>query len=287
MKSVLTFILTFILGLGLGAVSATGQEAKTSVEAAREFVESHCIDCHNDRKQKGKTNLTPFLQEKAAFDRDLLLAVYDQLNLEEMPPEDEAQPSKDDRTRMLSFLDEAIHAIGASTIDKKSLPGYGNYVDHEALFEKELVAGQPAPSPQRIWRYSPESFSERVNRIAGGDVIKFVPAATFPVPQKGLKHPAFPYKGPAHTARDFSNIHDFGLTETELLIGLAEELAVAQLASGSLREYRLLPPGDAGWSGLLDEQFEKLYSRKPMDAEKQSLLDLNLSSATKAKTRQS
>ena len=266
-------ILTFILSLGLGVVGASAQEALRSAEAAGEFVQSHCIDCHNDRKQKGKTNLKPFLEGKVPLDRALLISVYDQLNLEEMPPDDEPQPDKIQREQMLAFLNQALHASGVAAIDKKSLPGYGNYVDHEALFEKELVAHLPAPSP-RIWRYNPESFSERVNRIAGRDVIKFVPTATFPVPQKGLKHPAFPYKGPAHTARDFSSIHDFGLTETELLIGLAEELAVAQLASGSLREYRLLPPGDAAWSRLVDGQFEQLYSRKATNAEKQSLLKL-------------
>ena len=88
MKMMITFILTSVLGLGVGAVRATAGETKPSVEAAREFVQLHCLDCHNDRKQKGKTNLKPFLQEKAAFDRDLLLSVYDQLNLEEMPPEE-------------------------------------------------------------------------------------------------------------------------------------------------------------------------------------------------------
>ena len=156
----------------------------------------------------------------------------------------------------------------------KTLPGYGNYVDHEALFETDLADLPATPTLPRLWRHSPESFSERVNRIVGHDVIKFVPVATFPVPQTSLKHPAFPYKGPAHTVKDFSNVHDFGLTETELLIGLAEELAAAQLTSRSLREYRNLPPGDPEWDHLLDEQFEKLYSRKPTDAERHSLLDL-------------
>jgi hypothetical protein len=267
-------ILNTILGLAFGAVLLTAQETGVSVEGAQEFIQSHCIDCHNDRKQKGETNLKPFLQGEPAVDRELLLSVFDQLNLEEMPPEDESQPTSDERGRMLGFLKETIQASGASTIDKKALPGYGNYVDHEALFEEHLADLSSTPTPPRLWRHSPQSFSERVNRIAGHDVIKFVPVATFPVPQKGLKHPAFPYKGPAHTAKDFSNIHDFGLTETELLIGLAEELAAAQLTSGSLREYRNLPPGDAQWSRLLDDQFEKLYSRKPTETERHSLLDL-------------
>ena len=247
--------------------------------AAREFVQTYCFDCHNDKHQKGKTNLAPFLRD-GTFDRDVLLSVYDQLHLEEMPPDDEEQPPAEVRQQMLAFLSQTISASGATTLDKKSLPGYGNYVNHEALFEAELIDKQPAPPARRLWRYSPESFSERVNRVAGQDVIKFVPVATFPVPQSGLMHPAFPYKGPAHNLKDFSSIHDFGLTETELLIKLAEELAADQLTSGSLRGYHSLPPGDAKWSSLLDEQFEKLYSRQPTDAERRLLLALQQKAAT-------
>ena len=260
---------------------ALAEDAKPAspLFGAREFVQTYCFDCHNDTKQKGKTNLAPFLRD-GTFERDVLLSVYDQLNLEEMPPDDEDQPPKKVRKQMLAFLSQAISASGATLVDKKSLPGYGNYVDHAALFEAELIDDQPAPSPRRLWRYSPESFSERVNRVAGQDVIQFVPIATFPVPQTGLTHPAFPYKGPANTLKDFSSIHDFGLTETELLIRLAEELAAAQLTSGSLRAYRSLPAGDAKWSGLLNEQFEKLYSRQPTDEERRQLLTLQQKTAT-------
>ena len=260
---------------------ALAEDAKPAspLVAAREFVQTYCFGCHNDKKKKGKTNLAPFLRD-GTFERDVLLSVYDQLHLEEMPPDDEDQPPAEVRKQMLAFLSQTISASGATTVDKKSLPGYGNYVDHEALFEAELIGDQPAPPPRRLWRYSPESFSERVNRVAGQDVIKFVPIATFPVPQTGLTHPAFPYKGPANTLKDVSSIHDFGLTETELLIRLAEELAAAQLTSGSLRAYRSLPAGDAKWSGLLNEQFEKLYSRQPTDAERLQLRTLQQKTAT-------
>ena len=266
-----------ILCLGFGTVFATTEEP-VPVEAAHDFIQSHCINCHNDRKQKGDINLRPLLHDAASVDLGLLVSVFDQLDLEEMPPEDEEQPTMDEKSKMLAFLNAAIKASGSSTINKKALPGYGNYVDHKALFEDALSDSASAPPP-RIWRYSPESYSERVNRIVGHDVVKFVPVATFPLPQKGLKHPAFPYKGPAHTAKDYATIHDFGLTETELLIGLAEELSAAQFNSGSLRSYRNLPPGDAEWKRLLDDQFRKLYSRTPTDTERRSLFDLQKSVA--------
>lgn len=234
------------------------------------FIRANCTDCHNEKKQKGKTNLNPFLNDDSSVEQNLLLSVYDQINLGEMPPDDKPQPQQVEREEVLASLERVIRASGAVTVDKSALPGYGNYVDHKALFELEHTGPRVAPRP-RLWRYSPETFSERVNRIAGHDVIKFVPVATFPVPQKGLKHPAFPYRGPAHTARDFANIHDFGLTTTELLIGVAEELAEAQLTSGSLKEHRHLAPDSPEWSALLDGQFEKLYHRKATDDEKEEL----------------
>ena len=117
MESVVTTVLSF----GLGALLATAQEP-ISIEVAREFIQSHCIDCHNDRKQKGETNLTPFLQDESSVGRDLLLTVYNQLNLEEMPPEEEAQPTSDERGLMLGFLKESIQASGTSNIDKNA-PG--------------------------------------------------------------------------------------------------------------------------------------------------------------------
>ena len=254
-------------------MGATAQETPASADSPQLFMQTFCIDCHNDQEQNGEINLQSLLRDPSRLDRQLLLSVYDQINLEQMPPADADRPTIAERAKMLGSLDGLIQASGAVAIDKKLLPGYGNYVDHDSLFKTRLTKSQPAAAA-RIWRYSPETFSARVNRIVGRDVIKFIPVATFPVPQKGLKHPAFPYKGPAHTAKDYAHIHDFGLTETELLIGLAEELAEAQLASGSLRDYRILPAGDAQWSQILDEHFQKLYHRDATATEKKSLLDL-------------
>ena len=93
-----------ILGLTFGAVFATAEEP-VPVEVAHEFIQSHCINCHNDRKQKGDTNLGPLLDDAASVDLELLVSVFDQLDLEEMPPEDEEQPTIDEKSKMLAFLE--------------------------------------------------------------------------------------------------------------------------------------------------------------------------------------
>jgi len=150
---------------GFGTVF-TAAEEPVPVEVVDNFIQSYCIHCHNDRKQKGDINLGPLIHDAASVDLQLLVSVFDQLDLEEMPPEDEEQPAMDEKAKILAFLNAAIKATGSSIIDKKALPGYGNYVDHEALFNGTLPDSASAPPP-RIWRYSPESYSERVNRIVG------------------------------------------------------------------------------------------------------------------------
>ncbi|MEM7384321.1 MAG: c-type cytochrome domain-containing protein, partial [Verrucomicrobiota bacterium] len=178
---------SLFLCLAFGANLATAGETPLPEGGASGFVRAYCIDCHNDRKQKGDINLKSFL-EAEAIERELLMSVYHQIHLQLMPPEEEDQPDPGERSKVLAILESGLSASGIAIVDKKALPGYGNYVDHEALFGEGLPGSGKVPPP-RIWRHSPESFSQRVNRIAGHDVVKFVPVATFPVPQKGLKHP--------------------------------------------------------------------------------------------------
>ena len=77
-----------ILGLTFGAVFATAEEP-VPVEVIHEFIQSHCINCHNGRKQKGDTNLRPLINDATSVDLELLVSIFDQINLEKMPPEDE------------------------------------------------------------------------------------------------------------------------------------------------------------------------------------------------------
>ncbi|MDA7532343.1 hypothetical protein N8521_02160 [Akkermansiaceae bacterium] len=107
-----------ILGLTFGAVFATAKEP-VPVEVIHKFIQSHCINCHNDRKQKGNTNLRPLIDDAASVDLELLVSIFDQINLEEMPPENEEQPTIDEKSKMLAFLDGAIKDKGSSPLDKK------------------------------------------------------------------------------------------------------------------------------------------------------------------------
>ena len=70
------------------------------------FFKTHCIKCHGAEKQKGKVRL----DDLEAVDSDLWLQVFEQLSYEEMPPDDEPQPSESEREKFTGLaLAKAQH----------------------------------------------------------------------------------------------------------------------------------------------------------------------------------
>ncbi|MEM7011744.1 MAG: DUF1592 domain-containing protein, partial [Verrucomicrobiota bacterium] len=65
-----------------------------------DFLDQHCLRCHGGEKVKGKVDFT-----KADYvaDAHLWEKVADVLKYEEMPPEDEPQPSEDERAEFLEW----------------------------------------------------------------------------------------------------------------------------------------------------------------------------------------
>jgi hypothetical protein len=81
------------------------------------FLQSHCFECHGEKKQKGDRRFDEltldFQNLDTAWDWEEIL---DMLNLGEMPPEDEPQPSSEERLAMVERITdelETIHALRA------------------------------------------------------------------------------------------------------------------------------------------------------------------------------
>lgn len=81
------------------------------------FLQSHCIDCHGEEKQKGDRRFDElsldFHDLNTAWDWEEIL---DLLNLGEMPPEDEPQPAVEEKLAMIDWITgelETVHAIRA------------------------------------------------------------------------------------------------------------------------------------------------------------------------------
>lgn len=77
------------------------------------FLKNYCIDCHNNKKQKGKINLENIdLTEKPKVWKKVVTALEDY----DMPPEDEKQPKEAERLKVIQSI--------KSMVSKSKNPGY-------------------------------------------------------------------------------------------------------------------------------------------------------------------
>jgi hypothetical protein len=161
------------LGEGIRAVAAEaytpGQSGgEPSAAFAEPFLTKHCIDCHGEEQPEAGLSLVG-LGPVDELNADTWKAVWAQVSLGEMPPDDVDQPEAVDRLR---FVDWVIAALQQGLADKGGFrehldPSKGNFLAHELLFG-ELPAGidlLPPASPARLWRLTREEHVTRLNEL--------------------------------------------------------------------------------------------------------------------------
>ena len=75
------------------------------------FLKNYCYDCHNNQKHKGDLNLESLTGFEANLKAvDMWQEVVFQLEDSEMPPEDEAQPSNEDKEKIMSWITAKIES---------------------------------------------------------------------------------------------------------------------------------------------------------------------------------
>ena len=98
------FILTLVTGLLL-----TGTINADKPDLIRPFLETYCIKCHGEDKQKGDRRLDHLTGNPKTLDEaEGLQEILDQLNLAEMPPEDEKQPKLEETRQVVTYLTEVL-----------------------------------------------------------------------------------------------------------------------------------------------------------------------------------
>jgi hypothetical protein len=121
---------------------------------AMQFFDNNCVSCHGEKNQKGDLTLHDIKMEFASAEAgQRWMDVLNQLETREMPPEDEKQPTQADRRNMISGIRNQFHLAGNPIELLRSAPRYGNYVNHQELFNGKHKG--PAFSRPRIWRISP------------------------------------------------------------------------------------------------------------------------------------
>ena len=88
------------------ASSMAGADELTST-----FLQKHCIRCHGSKKQKADRRFDTLPEQiRKLDDLERYQEIVDQLNLANMPPEKEPQPSAEERARAIARLTRQLTA---------------------------------------------------------------------------------------------------------------------------------------------------------------------------------
>jgi len=175
MKMILTTLSLTLLIHSAVLAAEPGADAKT----VRSFLDKHCVDCHGAKEPEAKVSLHSLsLDSKAPQDLETWKRVYEQLFNGQMPPPDEKQPPKVDHEFAVASIKSSLKAAGVKMDElKELLPSRGNWVDHDALFSGKAVG--EAGTPSRVWRLSPESYTQFFARFE----------AEFSIDVRGIRPP--------------------------------------------------------------------------------------------------
>ncbi|MEM8669195.1 MAG: DUF1588 domain-containing protein [Planctomycetota bacterium] len=157
-------VVTVGVRLAPPTVEANDSTVLRTPEDVRAIIESACVECHRGESAEAGVRFDDLAALNQAAKIDLLNRVQNQLFFDLMPPKDADQPSKADRERLSGWLRQELRARNASKLDEKLRePAFGNYVDHENLFDGSIV--EKSFTPARRWLVSPQIFHERVNAV--------------------------------------------------------------------------------------------------------------------------
>lgn len=164
-------VLVGALGAGIGWAKpyTPGEPVELGFkDFASEFLDYHCLDCHDDATQKGDLSLEdlgPVDETNAA----LWKSIWAQVSLREMPPKKKEQPEVVER---LQFSDWIVSELQRVMKDKGGFQAHldplkGNFLEHDLLFGKlpEGIELAPPASPKRIWRVTPQEHITRLNEL--------------------------------------------------------------------------------------------------------------------------
>ena len=133
------------------------------------FLQQHCVACHGKSLQEAGLRFDDVSRdlETAATSR-LWRRALEQVLFLEMPPRDsDSIPDSAERLRFVDAVEAELTRFGRglSLDEKMLLPEYGNFVDHDRLFDG-TVKDRPY-TPARLWRQRPDIYRQIWGRHYG------------------------------------------------------------------------------------------------------------------------
>ena len=154
-------------GLSVIIFASSIQAAPPSTDPIA-FLEKHCLECHDADTAKGEISLEDL---RADFGEAAMAEtwghVLEQVAFGEMPPKKKAKPEQEKKDSFIRRVESGLIAAGhhPDFREKLKAPEYGNYVDHDLLFDGSI---QSFPSsPARLWKRGPHIFDSMLIRGIG------------------------------------------------------------------------------------------------------------------------
>ncbi len=135
---------------------------------AQPFLARHCTECHGATDPEGKLSLLD-LGPVDELNSGTWKAVWAQVTLKEMPPQEADQPQVVERLKFSAWivqeLTRVMHDKGGFRTHLD--PDKGNFVEHDLLFGPlpDGIELQPTSSPARLWRVTPQEHITRLNEL--------------------------------------------------------------------------------------------------------------------------
>ena len=106
-------IVVLILAAGLSAGEAPPAKPQPAADSfttrIKPFVQKYCAQCHGEKKQSGGLNLAAFSSTEAVVkDREAWETVRQRLDMKEMPPKKQPQPSPDEAKKVIAWIDTEL-----------------------------------------------------------------------------------------------------------------------------------------------------------------------------------
>lgn len=148
-------------------VTATTKTGAANDKAVIGMLKEHCSDCHASADASGdfridglQANVTPETSQSWS-------KVFRVLVTNQMPPSDAEPIGRTEKNQALDWLREQLQdsAVIKEWQQKMLHPEYGNFIDHEPLFDGSVKTS--AWSPSRLWKKSPAIFNSMTNRGMG------------------------------------------------------------------------------------------------------------------------
>lgn len=162
-----SLLLSALSLLPLIASAACAQDVTYSLVVPKDvqsFISNRCIDCHGEDGGEGDVRLDNLSSLENDARLELMNKVQEQLFLEQMPPEDEEQPTAVERARLTDWVSKELHKHNASRLeDKLRFYKYANYLNHDKLFSGE--SKEKPFTKARRWRVNELIYHERINEV--------------------------------------------------------------------------------------------------------------------------